>query len=108
MIEAIEHIFKPQELVKFKTKLDQMIKAKEKYQETGGTYKNFNECKNFNEGKSLIAPSELDKRGTKMKLPNIYNNKNWGNVTKVSNKTVTVKSSGKDGKIYCRRTIASK
>lgn len=66
------------------------------------------EILNIKEGKSLIAPSELDKRGTPMKLPNMYNNKNWGNVMKVNNKTVTVKSSGKGGKIYCRRTIASK
>lgn len=66
------------------------------------------EVLNIKEGKSLIAPSEFDKRGTTMKLPNMYNNKNWGNVKKVDPKTVTVKSSGKDAKIYARRTIVSK
>ena len=66
------------------------------------------EVLNIKESKSLIAPSEFDKRGTPMKLPNMYDNKNWGKVTKVSPKTVTLKSTGKDGKIYCRRTIWSK
>jgi hypothetical protein len=66
------------------------------------------EVLNIKEGKSLIAPSEFDKRGTPMKLPNMYNNKDWGNVKKTSPKTVTVQSSGKDKKIYARRTIVSK
>ncbi|MDE1830386.1 MAG: hypothetical protein KGI25_08685 [Thaumarchaeota archaeon] len=67
-----------------------------------------NEILNIKEGKSLIAPSEFDKRGTKLNLPNMYNNKNWGNVISARPKTITVKSSGKDGKIYGRRTIMSK
>ncbi len=43
-----------------------------------------------------------------MKIPNMFDNKNWGKVTKVSPKTVQVKSSGKDGKVYTHRTIWSK
>lgn len=66
------------------------------------------EILNIKEGQSLIAQNEFDRRGKPMKLPNVYKNRNWGAVTKVSPKTVTVKSSGKDGKIYCRRTIMSK
>lgn len=66
------------------------------------------EILNITEGKSLIAPTEFDKRGTPMKLPNAYKNKDWGAVKKVSPKTVMIKSTGKDGQIYCRRTIWSK
>lgn len=66
------------------------------------------EILNIREGKVLLAKSEFDKRGTPMKLPSMYDNKDWGSVKKVSPKTVTVKSSGKDGKVYTHRTIWSK
>lgn len=55
----------------------------------------------------IIAPNEFDKKGTAMKLPNFFTTKNPGAVTKVSPKTVTIKSSG-TGKVYGRRTIISK
>lgn len=58
--------------------------------------------------RSLIAKSDFDRKGRAMKLPNMYQNRNWGNVLKTSPKTVTVKSSGADKKIYGRRTIISK
>lgn len=58
--------------------------------------------------KSLIAPNEFDRTGSPMKLPNQYVNTNWGKKTKVSAQTVTVKSSGKGGQIYGRRTIIQK
>lgn len=58
--------------------------------------------------RSLIAPNDFDRRGKAMKLPNQYKNTNWGKRTKVSAQTITVKSSGRDGKIYGRRTIIQK
>ena len=51
------------------------------------------------EGQSLIAPSEFDRKGTKMGYPNFYKFKDAGKKTSVRPETVTVKDS-KTGKIY--------
>ena len=58
--------------------------------------------------KQLIAPNNFDRRGKAMKIPNAYNNVNYGKKMKVSAQTITVKSSGKGGNIYGRRTIMQK
>ena len=57
---------------------------------------------------NLISPSAFDRTGSPMKLPSMYKNTNYGKQTRIKPMTVTVKSSGKDGKIYGRRTIMSK
>jgi hypothetical protein len=57
---------------------------------------------------NLIGPNEFDRRGSKMKLPSMYKNKDYGSVSKVTPQTILVKSSGKDGKVYGRRTIMQK
>lgn len=56
----------------------------------------------------LIAPSSFDKTGSPLKLRNMYTNTNYGKPAKATAQTVTVKSSGKDGKIYGRRTFMQK
>lgn len=56
----------------------------------------------------LIAPSDFDKKGSPLKLRNMYANVNYGKPAKATAQTVTVKSSGKDGKIYGRRTLIQK
>ena len=58
--------------------------------------------------KQLIAPSAFDRTGSPMKLPNMYKNINYGKPAKATAQTVTVKSSGKGGQIYGRRTIMQK
>jgi hypothetical protein len=58
--------------------------------------------------KQLIAPNDYDRQGTPMKLPNMYKNINYGRKHKVTPQTVTIKSSGKDHKIYGRKTIVQK
>lgn len=58
--------------------------------------------------KQLIAPNDYDRRGTPMKLPNMFNNIDYGKKQKVTPQTVTIKSSGKDHKVYGRKTIAQK
>ena len=55
----------------------------------------------------LIAPNAFDKKGKKIKYPNVYVHKDIGAKTKVSAQTVIVKSSG-TGKVYGRRTIYQK
>lgn len=55
----------------------------------------------------IIAASEFDKKGTPMKLPNMYTCKDIGKKMSVSAKTITIRSSG-TGKVYGRRTIISK
>lgn len=56
--------------------------------------------------KELIAPNDFDRKGSPMKIPNMYKNTNWGKRMGVSPQTVTVK--GKDGTVYGRRTIIQK
>jgi hypothetical protein len=58
--------------------------------------------------KSLIAPNDFDRSGSPLKLGNMYVNKNYGKNAKCTPQTITVKSSGKDGKVYGRRTIYQK
>ncbi len=62
--------------------------------------------------RQLIAPSEFDRRGTAMKLPNMYKNVNYGDKShmKTSAQTVTVRSTkkGQSNKIYGRRTLYQK
>lgn len=58
--------------------------------------------------KSLIAPNDFDKLGSPLKLRNMYDNENYGKPQKATAQTVTVRSSGKDGKVYGRRTIMQK
>lgn len=57
---------------------------------------------------NLINPSEFDKKGSPLKLRSMYKNTNYGKPTKATAQTVTIKSSGKDGKVYGRRTIYQK
>jgi hypothetical protein len=57
---------------------------------------------------SLIAPNDFDKSGSPLRLRNMYDNKDYGKRQKATAQTVTVKSSGKDGKIYGRRTLMQK
>lgn len=58
--------------------------------------------------KELIAPNDFDRRGKPMKLPNQYVNTDYGKPMKVTAQTVIIKSSGKDKKIYGRRTLMQK
>ena len=53
---------------------------------------------------SLIDPSEFDRGASKMKYPNVYKTKKPVK-KKATKQSVIVKSSGKDGKIYGRKTI---
>lgn len=55
----------------------------------------------------ISTPSEFDKKGSPMSLPNMYTDKGIGKKMSVKPKTVTVKSSG-TGQVYGRRTIISK
>ena len=55
----------------------------------------------------LIAPNVFDKKGKKMKYPNVYVHKDAGAKNKVTAQTITIKSSG-TGKVYGRRTIYQK
>ena len=57
---------------------------------------------------SLIEPSSTDKGASVMVYPNVYKEKKVGAKTKVTKQSVIFKSSGKDGKIYGRRTIRQK
>ncbi len=58
--------------------------------------------------KSLIAPSDFDRRGSPLKLRSMWKNINYGKPMKVSAQTVTVKSTAKGGHIYGRRTLMQK
>lgn len=67
--------------------------------------------KQFLEQQSLISPSEIDKKGKERKLPNAYDNINYGQKGKVKQQTITVtdkKSKGKPDRIYGRRTFHDK
>jgi len=57
---------------------------------------------------NLISPTAFDRTGSPMKLPSMYKNTDYGKRTKITPKTITVRSTGKDRKIYGRRTIMSK
>jgi hypothetical protein len=57
---------------------------------------------------NLIAKSDFDKKGSPLKLGNMYVNKNYGKASKCTPQTITVKSSGKDGKVYGHRTLYQK
>ena len=56
----------------------------------------------------LIAPSDFDRKGTPLNLRSMWKNTNYGKPAKATAQTVTVKSTGKDGKIYGRRTLYQK
>lgn len=58
--------------------------------------------------KSLIAPNDFDRKGSPLKLRNMYNNVNYGRPQKATAQTVTVRSSGKGHQIYGRRTLMQK
>ena len=57
---------------------------------------------------NLISKSAFDRSGSPMKIPSMYKNTNYGKPSKVRPMTITVKSTGKDGKVYGHRTIMSK
>lgn len=56
---------------------------------------------------SLIEPNEFDRKGKKMKYPNVYRNKGAGSNQRVSAQTVEIRDS-KTGKVYGRRTLYQK
>lgn len=57
---------------------------------------------------NLIEPSENDSGARTMVYPNVYKKKKIGAKTAISKQTVVIKSSGKDGKVYGRKTIHQK
>lgn len=63
--------------------------------------------KEFLMEQSLIEPNEFDRKGKKMKYPNVYKNKGAGSSQRVSAQTVEIKDS-KTGKVYGRRTLYQK
>lgn len=54
---------------------------------------------------NLIQPSDFDKGASVMVYPNVYKTKPTGKKRKARKQTAVIKSSGKDGKIYGRKTI---
>lgn len=58
----------------------------------------------LNEVIQLVKPNEFDKKGTEMKIPNVYKKHEHGQVTP---QTVIVKNSA-TGKVYGRRTVYQK
>ena len=59
-------------------------------------------------GHNLIDPSSSDKGAKEMGLPSFYHVKDVGSKTKMRKEKMTVKSSGKDKKVYGRRTLVQK
>lgn len=55
----------------------------------------------------LIKPNSFDKKGTKMKLPDVYKEKDAGTDKKVTAQTVIVKNTN-TGQVIGRRTIYQK
>lgn len=60
-----------------------------------------------NDKKSLIKPSETDKKGKPLQLPSSYDNINYGKKKKVAPRTVKIQDTN-TGKIYGRRTLDTK
>jgi hypothetical protein len=78
------------------------------YSNPGLEWKSHYAKKKSKKSKELIAPSDFDKKGSPLKLGDIFANKNYGEDAKCTPQTVTIRSTGKDGKIYGRRTIYQK
>lgn len=55
----------------------------------------------------IITPTEFDRRGSKMKIPNFYKVKDFGRKTKIGIRTISIRDS-KTGKVYGRRSIHTK
>ena len=53
----------------------------------------------------LIKQSGTESAAGEIKLPNVYQPHDYGSNTPVKRKKVVMKSTGKDGKVYGRRTI---
>lgn len=61
----------------------------------------------FEGAKDFAQHNPLDKKGKKLKLGNVYKEKDVGGKEKVSAQTVVIKDT-KTGKIYGRRTLHMK
>ena len=61
----------------------------------------------FEQPKDLAQSNELDHNASKMKLPNVYKEKDVGGKSKVTAQTTIIKDE-KSGKIYSRKTIHQK
>ena len=57
---------------------------------------------------ALIEPSSTDVGAAEMGLPNVFKKRDIGGKTNVRKETQVIRSSGKDKKVYGRKTLAQK
>ena len=57
------------------------------------------------ETEKLIQQSSVEQDAGEIKIPSVYEPHDYGSNTPIKRKKVVMRSTGKDGKIYGRRTI---